>query len=205
MSPHRMDVKVDRHRAKKAVELHDYDATENHEWRQESVHQPDPLREHPQPCGTASSAPATPPAGMPSTRRYWPSTIRISSIIRAPSSSTSVEQLLVEQMQAYFGCTEVETRVISGQMSNMATFSALMDWKNRLDRKRTPQRLGYVMNNHIIKGGHLSAQPMGALRDYIAIDPVTERHAIVNFPVCEDNIYKIDVEETKKLIDQLPA
>ena len=58
------------------------------------------------------------------------------------------------------------------------------------------------MNNHIIKGGHLSAQPMGALRDYIAIDPVTERHAIVNFPVCKDNIYKIDVEETKKLIDQ---
>ena len=113
-----------------------------------------------------------------------------------------VEQLLVEQMKEYFNCTEVETRVISGQMSNMATFSALMDWKNRLDRKHTPQRLGYVMNNHIIKGGHLSAQPMGALRDYIAIDPVTERHAIVNFPVCEDNIYKIDVEETKKLIDQ---
>ena len=40
-----------------------------------------------------------------------------------------VEQLLVEQMKEYFGCTEVETRVISGQMSNMATFSALMDWK----------------------------------------------------------------------------
>lgn len=113
-----------------------------------------------------------------------------------------VEQLLVEQMKEYFGCTEVETRVISGQMSNMATFSALMDWKNRLDRKHDPKRLGYVMNNHIIKGGHLSAQPMGALRDYIAIDPVTERHAIVNFPVCKDNIYKIDVEETKKLIDQ---
>ncbi len=105
-------------------------------------------------------------------------------------------------MKEYFGCTEVETRVISGQMSNMATFSALMDWKNRLDRKHDPKRLGYVMNNHIIKGGHLSAQPMGALRDYIAIDPVTERHAIVNFPVCKDNIYKIDVEETKKLIDQ---
>ena len=35
------------------------------------------------------------------------------------------------------------------------------------------------MNNHIIKGGHLSAQPMGALHDYIAIDPVTERHALV--------------------------
>lgn len=33
-----------------------------------------------------------------------------------------VEQLLVEQMRQYLGCTEVETRAISGQMSNMATF-----------------------------------------------------------------------------------
>lgn len=113
-----------------------------------------------------------------------------------------VEQLLVDEMRAYLGCTEVDTRVISGQMSNMATFSALMDWKNRLDRKHTPKRLGYVLNNHIIKGGHLSAQPMGALHDYIAVDPVTERSAVVNFPVCSDNIYKIDVEETKKVIDE---
>ena len=110
--------------------------------------------------------------------------------------------MVTEQMKQYLGCAEVETRVTSGQMSNMAVFSALMDWKNRLDRKHTPQRLGYVMNNHIIKGGHLSAQPMGALHDYIAVDPVTERSAVVNFPVCPDNIYKIDVEETKKLIEQ---
>ena len=113
-----------------------------------------------------------------------------------------VEQLLVEQMKQYFGCTEVETRVTSGQMSNTAVFSALMDWKNRGNRKVDPKRLGYILNNHIIKGGHLSAQPMGALHDYVAIDPVTERHAIVNFPVCKDNIYKIDVEETKKVIEK---
>ena len=113
-----------------------------------------------------------------------------------------VEQLAVEELRKYFGCTEVETRVISGQMSNMTVFSALMDWKNRLDRKHDAKRLGYVLNNHIIKGGHLSAQPMGALHDYIAVDPVTERSAVVNFPVCKDNIFKIDVEETKKVIEQ---
>ena len=112
-----------------------------------------------------------------------------------------VERMLAEEMRAYFGCTEVETRTLSGQMSNMAVFSALMDWKNRFDRKNEAKRLGYVMNNHIIKGGHLSAQPMGALHDYIAIDPVTEKPAVVNFPVCRDNPYKMDVEETKKLID----
>ena len=113
-----------------------------------------------------------------------------------------VERMLAEEMRAYFGCTEVETRTLSGQMSNMAVFSALTDWKNRFDRKNEAKRLGYVMNNHIIKGGHLSAQPMGALHDYIAIDPVTEKPAVVNFPVCRDNPYKMDVEETKKLIDR---
>lgn len=113
-----------------------------------------------------------------------------------------VERMLAEEMWAYFGCTEVETRTLSGQMSNMAVFSALMDWKNRFDRKNEAKRLGYVMNNHIIKGGHLSAQPMGALHDYIAVDPVTEKPAVVNFPVCRDNPYKMDVEETKKLIDR---
>ena len=70
-----------------------------------------------------------------------------------------VEQLLVEEMKDYLGCSEVETRVISGQMSNMAVFSALMDFKNRLDRKHDMKRLGYVLNNHIIKGGHLAPSP----------------------------------------------
>lgn len=113
-----------------------------------------------------------------------------------------VERLLVAEMKRFLGSAEAETRVVSGQMANTAVFSALMDFKNRVNRKRDPQRLGYVMNNHIIKGGHLSAQPMGALHDYIAVDPRTERAAIVNFPVLADNIYKIDVAETKKLIDQ---
>ena len=113
-----------------------------------------------------------------------------------------VEELLSAEMARYMGCTETETRLLSGQMANTALFSALMDFKNRGDRKQTPVRLGYVMNNHIIRGGHLSAQPMGALRDYIAVDPKTEANAVVNFPVCKDNPYKIDLEETARLIDE---
>ena len=113
-----------------------------------------------------------------------------------------VESLLVEQMKQYLGASEVETRVISGQMSNMAVFSSLMDWKNRLRRKNTPERLGYILHNNILKGGHLSAQPMGALHDYVAVDPITERSAVVSFPVCADNPYKIDVEATKEVISR---
>jgi len=113
-----------------------------------------------------------------------------------------VERALVAELVKYFHCTEVEARVISGQMSNVTVFSALMDYKNRLDHKRTPKRLGYILNNHIIKGGHLSAQPMGALHDYVAVDPATERSAVVNFPVLRENLFKIDVEETKKVIER---
>jgi aminomethyltransferase len=58
------------------------------------------------------------------------------------------------------------------------------------------------MNNHIGKGGHLSAQPMGALKDYVSREPHTERPAVVNFPVLVDNPYKIDVSATLELIDQ---
>ncbi|ATW25457.1 glycine cleavage system aminomethyltransferase GcvT [Candidatus Formimonas warabiya] len=113
-----------------------------------------------------------------------------------------VEHLLVEEFKKYFHCLEVETRVISGQMANTAVFSALMDFKNKGNRKKEADRLGYILNNHIIRGGHLSAQPMGALHDYIALDPITEKPAVVNFPVLKDNPYKIDVEETKKIITQ---
>ena len=113
-----------------------------------------------------------------------------------------VEYLLADEMQKYLGCPEVETRLISGQMANMALFSAMIDYLNRADRKCEPRRIGQIMCNHIGKGGHLSAQPMGALRDFIAHDPHTERPAVINFPVLLGNPYKIDVPATMQLIDE---
>ena len=111
-----------------------------------------------------------------------------------------VEYLLTCEFQRFLECTEVETRVISGQMANMAVFSALVDYLNRADRKSEQRRIRKVMNNHIIKGGHLSAQPMGALRDFVMRDPKWEKAAAVNFPTLEDNPYKIDVEAARELI-----
>ena len=115
---------------------------------------------------------------------------------------SEVETLLSEELKQFLGCREVETRLISGQMANAAVFSALVDHINRTDRKREQRRIGRVMNNHIIKGGHLSAQPMGALRDFVARDLQTERPAVVNFPVCEDNPYRMDVKACTTLIAQ---
>jgi aminomethyltransferase len=111
-----------------------------------------------------------------------------------------VEQLVEAEICRFLGGTEAETRVISGQMANATVFSALVDYRNRGNRKGEPGRIGMVMNNHIGKGGHLSAQPMGALKDYVAINPRTDRPAVVNFPVLPDNPYRIDIASTLELI-----
>jgi aminomethyltransferase len=112
-----------------------------------------------------------------------------------------VERLVMEEFQDFLGCSEVETRVISGQMANMAVFSGLMDYLNRLYRKRDPRRIRKVMNHHLTRGGHLSAQPIGALRDYVSVDPLMERAAAIEFPVLEDDPYQIDLKETKELLE----
>ena len=111
-----------------------------------------------------------------------------------------VEERLAVELADFLGCPLVEARLISGQMANMTVFSAFVDYRNRTDRRREPKRIGLVVNNHIGKGGHLSSQPMGALRDYVAKYPLTEQYAVINFPVCADNPYKIDVEQTAELL-----
>lgn len=114
-----------------------------------------------------------------------------------------VERLLEAEMGAYLGCPEVELRLITGQMANAALFSAMVSHLNRANRRAEPCRLAPVMNNHIGRGGHLSAQPMGALRDFVAIDPRTERPAVVNFPVLAENPYKMDVAAALERIDRV--
>ena len=113
-----------------------------------------------------------------------------------------VELELKERIKEFLGCSEAEVRTISGQMANTAVFSGLLDYINRVDKRVEPRRLRSVMNHHIGRGGHLSAQPMGALRDYVSIDPVTERWAVVNFPVLPENPYAIDLSKTADLIDK---
>jgi aminomethyltransferase len=114
----------------------------------------------------------------------------------------AVEEALAEQMRYFLGCKQVETRPISGQMANMAVFSAMVDFLNRGDRKIEQRRIRQVLNHHIIRGGHLSSQPMGALRDYVMRDTTTERPAVVNFPVMPDNPYQVDVEACGPLLER---
>ena len=113
-----------------------------------------------------------------------------------------VEELLVTELCRYFGCAQVETKVVSGQMANTTVFSAMVDFINRADRKSEQRRMRSVLNHHIIRGGHLSAQPMGAMRDFVARDRRTEKPAVVSLPVCDDNPYKVDVDACAELLEQ---
>jgi aminomethyltransferase len=113
-----------------------------------------------------------------------------------------VEVLLSEELRRFIGCSEVEARVVSGQMANSAVFSGIADFLNRFDRRSEPRRIRKVMNHHIGRGGHLSAQPMGALKDFIAHDPMTERPAAIPFPVVKEDPYRIDLKKTKELLEE---
>jgi aminomethyltransferase len=86
-------------------------------------------------------------------------------------------------------------------MANMTVFSGLMDYLNRVDRRSEPRRIRKVMNHHLGRGGHLSAQPMGALKDFVATDPITERPAVIPFPVMKEDHYRIDLAKAGELLE----
>lgn len=103
-------------------------------------------------------------------------------------------------LATFFGCRRVEPRVISGQMANDTVFDALKQFRSPQDKGRPPSLIRCALVHDLIKGGHLSAQPMGALKNYLAKLPRTNRPAVEHFPSRKDNPYCIDVEETKRLI-----
>ena len=103
-------------------------ASENHQWRQKCCINLIPRKTAPA-APFSSCAPPIRPSATQSTRRSSPSMTRDIFYYQGTRFIDEVEQMVTEQMKQYLGCAEVETRVTSGQMSNMAVFSALMDWK----------------------------------------------------------------------------
>ncbi|MFQ5954084.1 MAG: hypothetical protein ACE5JZ_03370, partial [Kiloniellales bacterium] len=110
------------------------------------------------------------------------------------------EEELKAALRTFFDCTQVETRVISGQMANDTVYDGLKQFKHRHRGGTQPSPIRRVLVHDLNKGGHLSAQPAGALKNYVAIDPDTGRAAVEHFPFRKDNPHRIDVEATKRLI-----
>ncbi len=110
------------------------------------------------------------------------------------------EEELKAALRSFFGCAQAEPRVISGQMANDTVYDALKQFRNRRSGGRVPRLLGPVLVHDLNKGGHLSAQVTGALKNYVAMDPVTGRPAVEHFPINRDNAHRIDVDAAKELI-----
>lgn len=114
-----------------------------------------------------------------------------------------IEELAREEMCKYFDCPRAEMRAISGQMANEVVFKAVTAFKNRKRGEGEPwERIGAVMNNDLTKGGHLSSQPMGALFNYVAFREDGKEN-VTNFPIREDNLYKIDTERLGNMLPEV--
>ena len=103
-----------------------------------------------------------------------------------------MEQRLKSEFAAFLGATEVETRPVSGQMANEIVFKGLVKFLTSnpegFPALSGTGRLQCVMNNDLNYGGHLSAQPYGALYNFA-------ENNIINFPVDSKNPYKTDTEK----------
>jgi len=114
-----------------------------------------------------------------------------------------IEEKVKEEMMQYFNCSQIEPRIISGQMANEVVFKAMVRFLNRDRKQGEPQkRLKLVLNNFLTHGGHLSSQPMGALFNYVEIDPETGKERVINFPVMKDNPYKTDREKLGEMLEK---
>jgi glycine/serine hydroxymethyltransferase len=110
-----------------------------------------------------------------------------------------MEQRLKSEFAAFIGGSDVETRPLSGQMANEIVFKGLVKFLSSKPEgfpSLSPTgRLSCVMNNNLNYGGHLSAQPYGALFNF------TDGN-IINFPTDEKNPYKMDAERFIALVDK---
>ncbi len=106
------------------------------------------------------------------------------------------EAELKDALRSFFNCRLVEPRVVSGQMANDTVFDALLQFR----RDRSLDRPGALVHS-LSGGGHLSAQPMGALKNYVARDAEQGKPVMRNFPSVAGDPYKVDVAATKQLIE----
>ena len=110
------------------------------------------------------------------------------------------EEELKAALRAFFGCRQVEARALSGQMANDTVYDAVKQFRNRYRGAGPGTLLGPVVTHDLNRGGHLSAQVPGALKNYVMVDPVTERPAVLHFPIRRDDPHRIDVPAALNLI-----
>ncbi|OGF97623.1 MAG: hypothetical protein A2Z06_03445, partial [Candidatus Glassbacteria bacterium RBG_16_58_8] len=113
-----------------------------------------------------------------------------------------IEEELKGELSAFFSAPLVEVRPISGQMANEVVFKGIVKYLSAGKKASGMHRMRSAMNNNLTLGGHLSAQPMGSLFNFVEIDPSTGKDRVIHFPVRHDDPYSIDADEMVSLIRQ---
>jgi glycine/serine hydroxymethyltransferase len=110
-----------------------------------------------------------------------------------------MERYLKSEFSAFIGGSNVETRPVSGQMANEIVFKGLVKFlasnPEGYPALGPSGRLACVMNNDLNYGGHLSAQPYGALYNLAESN-------IIHFPTDKKNPYRVDTEKMLSLINE---
>jgi glycine/serine hydroxymethyltransferase len=110
-----------------------------------------------------------------------------------------MECRLKSEFAAFIGGSSVESRTVSGQMANEVVFKGFVKFlasrPEGFPALSPSGRLACVMNNDLNYGGHLSAQPYGALYN------LAEDH-IIHFPADSRNPYRADSEKMIALVDE---
>jgi glycine/serine hydroxymethyltransferase len=110
----------------------------------------------------------------------------------------AVEERLKREFGRFVNGSHVETRPISGQMANEVVFKATVKFlagnPEGFPRLGGSGRLTGAMNNHLNYGGHLSAQPFGALFNFVDGE-------IVHLPLDAANPYKSDTGALLRLVN----
>lgn len=115
-----------------------------------------------------------------------------------------VEEEARRELKQYFGCNNIELRPVSGNMANEVVFKGIVKFLNREKSKEQPfRKMRSVINNDLTKGGHLSAQPMGALFNFVDDNPETGKENVYHFPVQKNNPYKTDTTQLEELINKV--
>lgn len=113
-----------------------------------------------------------------------------------------IEEDLRQELKLYFGCTNIELRPVSGNMANEVVFKGIVKFLNRDKQSDQPfRKMRAVLNNDLTKGGHLSAQPMGALFNFVDDDLKTGKENVFHFPIQKNNPYKTDTTNIEELIN----
>jgi glycine/serine hydroxymethyltransferase len=110
-----------------------------------------------------------------------------------------MEQRLKSEFAEFIGGSSVETRPVSGQMANEIVFKGLVKFLSSRPQGfpslSSTGRLSCVMNNGLNYGGHLSAQPYGALFNFA-------EDKIINFPAEAKNPYRMDSDRIISLVNE---